>query len=103
MLGFAFLAAVVLLACGLALRSLSRSNERFVASLNILDRREQAVFEVRGAAMRREISARNLVLVTRDTDLPRQNAGAAHTPHTPHTPHKPASGLSLLIAQFKTA
>ena len=68
MLGFALLAAVVLLVSGLALNSLSRSNARFADYLEGVGQRERLVNEVRGAAARRAIAARNLVLVTTPAD-----------------------------------
>jgi methyl-accepting chemotaxis protein len=68
MLGFALLAAVVLLVSGLALNSLSRSNARFTDYLEGVGQRERMANEVRDAASRRAIAARNLVLVTTPTD-----------------------------------
>ena len=68
MLGFAVLAAVVLLVSGLSLRSLSRSNERFDSYLQGVGQRERLATDLRGAAMRRAIAARNLVLVTDAAD-----------------------------------
>ena len=64
MLGFALLAAVVLLVSGLALASLGRANERFTGYLEGVNQREHLATEIRGAATRRAIAARNLVLVT---------------------------------------
>jgi len=68
MLGFALLAAIVLLVSGLALRSLGRSNDRFADYLASVGQRETLAVEVRSAAMRRAIAARNLVLVTAPAD-----------------------------------
>jgi methyl-accepting chemotaxis protein-1 (serine sensor receptor) len=68
MLGFALLAAIVLLVSGMALRSLSRSDDRFVSYLDTVGQREKAAVDVRNAAARRAISARNLVLVTTEAD-----------------------------------
>ncbi|RZL35814.1 MAG: HAMP domain-containing protein, partial [Rubrivivax sp.] len=68
MLGFALLAAVELLVSGLALNSLSRSNGRFTDYLDGVGQREHLANEVRGAAARRAIAARNLVLVTTAAD-----------------------------------
>ena len=68
MLGFGLLAAIVLLVSGIALSSLGRSDERFVAYLDTVGQREQVALDVRGAASRRAISARNLVLVTQEGD-----------------------------------
>ncbi|MES2185952.1 MAG: methyl-accepting chemotaxis protein [Pseudomonadota bacterium] len=68
MLGFAFLAAVVLLVAGLSLLSLGKSNDRFTDYLSGVGKREQAATDVQVAAMRRAIAARNLVLVTEQAD-----------------------------------
>ncbi|QPF75350.1 HAMP domain-containing protein [Roseateles sp. DAIF2] len=68
MLSFALLAAVVLLVSGLALRSLSRSNERFADYLDGVGLRERLAVDVRGAATRRAIAARNLVLVAQPAE-----------------------------------
>ena len=68
MLGFALLAAVVLLVSGLALSSLSRANERFTDYLEGVGQRERLATNVRGEATRRAIAARNLVLVTAPAD-----------------------------------
>ncbi|MET0384063.1 MAG: methyl-accepting chemotaxis protein [Burkholderiaceae bacterium] len=71
MFGFAALAAVVLIVSALSLRSLARSNDRFSDYLGGAAQRERLTFEIRGAATRRAIAARNLVLVTEhgDTEL----------------------------------
>ncbi|MGM9483507.1 methyl-accepting chemotaxis protein [Roseateles sp. NT4] len=68
MLGFALLAAVVLLVSGLSLNSLSRSNSRFTDYLDGVGQRERMANDVRDAASRRAIAARNLVLVTTQPD-----------------------------------
>ncbi|MDP1792124.1 MAG: MCP four helix bundle domain-containing protein, partial [Methylibium sp.] len=68
MLGFALLAAVVLLVSGLSLRSLGNANERFTAYLEGVGNREHLAVDIRGAATRRAIAARNLVLVTLPAD-----------------------------------
>lgn len=67
-LGFALLAAVVLLVSGLALRALGRSNDRFSDYLDGVGLRERLANQIRGAATRRAIAARNLVLVTQPAD-----------------------------------
>jgi len=71
MLGFAFLAAVVLLVSALSLHSLGSSNDRFVNYLAGVGTRERLATDIRGAANARAIAARNLVLVTesKDTEL----------------------------------
>ena len=80
MLGFALLAAVVLLVSGLALNSLSRSNGRFTGYLEGVGQRERLANDVRDAASRRAIAARNLVLVTTpaDRDLEKAAVTKAH-------------------------
>jgi methyl-accepting chemotaxis protein len=74
MLGFALLAAVVLLVSGLALNSLGRANERFAGYLDGVNQREHMATEIRGAATRRAIAARNLVLVTVPADREAEKA-----------------------------
>jgi len=74
MLGFALLAAIVLLVSGLALRSLGRSNDRFSDYLSSVGQREGLAVEVRSFAMQRAIAARNLVLVTAPADRDAEKA-----------------------------
>ena len=69
MLGFAAIAAIVLLVSALSLHSLSASNARFSDYLSGVGTRERLATDVRGAAMRRAIAARNLVLVTEAGDV----------------------------------
>jgi methyl-accepting chemotaxis protein-1 (serine sensor receptor) len=68
LLGFALLATIVLLVSILALRSLGRSDDRFVNYLDSVGQRSEAAVAIRNAAARRAISARNLVLVTQESD-----------------------------------
>ncbi|MEY4563658.1 MAG: hypothetical protein RLZZ618_2935 [Pseudomonadota bacterium] len=68
MLAFACLAGVVLIVAGLSLASLGRSNDRFTSYLNGVGQREHMVTDIRGAATRRAIAARNLVLVSTPAD-----------------------------------
>ena len=68
MLGFGAIAALVLLVSVLAVRSLGASNERFANYLAGVGNRERLATDVRGAATRRAIAARNLVLVTDSRD-----------------------------------
>ncbi len=68
MLGFAVMALVVLLVSILSVRSLGNSNERFSGYLDGVGKRERMATDVRGAASRRAIAARNLVLVTDSAD-----------------------------------
>ena len=74
MLGFICLAAVVLLVSGLALNSLSRANDRFSDYLEGANQRERLATAVRGAATRRAIAARNLILVTDPADRAKEKA-----------------------------
>ena len=69
MLGFACVAAIVLLVSALSLHSLGASNDRFSSYLAGVGTRERLATELRGAAMRRAIAARNLVLVTEAKDV----------------------------------
>jgi len=68
MLGFAVLAGIVLLVSALAMQSLSRSNARFSSYLDGAAQRERMAVDIRSAANRRAISARNLVLVSSPAD-----------------------------------
>lgn len=68
MLAFAVMALAVLLVAGISLRSLSNSDERFSGQLSGAAKHEQLATDVRGAATRRAIAARNLVLVTSAAD-----------------------------------
>ncbi|HKW85160.1 MAG TPA: methyl-accepting chemotaxis protein [Burkholderiaceae bacterium] len=68
MLGFAVMALVVLLVSALSVRSLGRSNERFSGYLDGAAKRERMATDIRAAANRRAVAARNLVLVTTPAD-----------------------------------
>ena len=74
MLGFAFLAAIVLFVSVLSMRSLSASNDRFAKYLAGVGERERLATDVRGAATRRAIAARNLVLVVESKDVELEKA-----------------------------
>ncbi|MDM4766324.1 methyl-accepting chemotaxis protein [Pelomonas sp. SE-A7] len=80
MLGFVALATVVLLVSGLALNSLGKSNARFSQYLEGVGLRERLATDIRGAASRRAIAARNLVLVSqpRDREAERLAVTQAH-------------------------
>ena len=80
LLGFALLAAIVLTVSGLSLHSLGRANERFSDYLDGVGARERLATDIRGAATRRAIAARNLVLVTdaADRTLEKAAVGLAH-------------------------
>ena len=74
MLGFSFLAVVVVLVSGLAIHSLGASNDRFTEYLDGASTREQAAIDIRSAANRRAVAARNLVLVTKPEDREAEKA-----------------------------
>ena len=74
MLGFAVMALVVLLVSILSVRSLGNSNERFSGYLDGVAKRERLAIDVRAAANRRAIAARNLVLVTDSADREAEKA-----------------------------
>ena len=80
MLAFAFLATIVLLVSALSLRSLGKSNDRFSSYLSGVGVRERLATDIRHAATRRAIAARNLVLVTEPKDVELEKAAvlAAH-------------------------
>ncbi len=80
MAGFAALAAIVVVVSGLALHSLGRSNDRFAEYLASIGERQSLATDIRGAASRRAVSARNLVLVTEPADQQLEKAAvtAAH-------------------------
>lgn len=77
MIGFAVLAAVVLVVSGLALQSLARSNDRFLGYLEGVGARERIATDLRAAANARAVAARNLVLVTSPDDLAMEKAAVA--------------------------
>ena len=68
MLAFAFMALAVLIVSGLSLLSLGKSTDRFADYLDGVGKRERMATDVRNAATRRAIAARNLVLVTSGAD-----------------------------------
>jgi len=74
LLGFAVMALVVLLVSILSVRSLGNSNDRFSGYLDGVGKRERMATDVRGAASRRAIAARNLVLVTDPADREAEKA-----------------------------
>ncbi len=80
LLGFACLALVVVLVSAAPLRSLGRSNDRFTRYLDGTAARADMATDLRGAATRRAIAARNLVLVTesRDRELEKTAVTQAH-------------------------
>ncbi|MDT6963388.1 methyl-accepting chemotaxis protein [Cupriavidus sp. SZY C1] len=72
--GFGTLALIVLVVSGLSLRALSRSTDGFSAYINGLNARAEAASLVRTAVDRRAIAARNLVLVSAQSDLDLEKA-----------------------------
>jgi methyl-accepting chemotaxis protein-1 (serine sensor receptor) len=74
MLGFASIAALVLLVSALSLHSLGSSNDRFANYLSGVGARERLATDIRGAATRRAIAARNLVLVSDPQDVELEKA-----------------------------
>jgi methyl-accepting chemotaxis protein len=68
MTAFAIMALVVIAVSAAALYALSSSDERFTNYLNGVGKRERLATDVRGAANARAIAARNLVLVTSQSD-----------------------------------
>ena len=74
MAGFAALAVLVVVVSGLALQSLGRANDRFAEYLGTSAERQAVATEIRGAASRRAVAARNLVLVTERSEPQLENA-----------------------------
>src|SRR3954462_284836 len=74
MLAFAAIATIVMLLSALALRSLGASNERFAGYLASVGVREALATDLRAAASRRAIDARNLVLVVDPKDIELEKA-----------------------------
>jgi len=75
-LAFGALAALVLLVSLLALRSLGGANERFSNYVHGVAERESLATDVRGAANRRAMAVRNLVLVKTPADRDSEKAAA---------------------------
>ncbi|WP_175946311.1 methyl-accepting chemotaxis protein [Burkholderia pyrrocinia] len=67
--GFGLLAAVVVIVSGMALKALSDTNAEFSRYMNGINARANLSAQVRTAVDRRAIAARNLVLVTRPSDI----------------------------------
>ncbi len=66
---FGLLASLVLLVSGIALRALGDANERFSDYVSGISARAELAEQVRTAVDRRAIAARNLVLVTKPSDI----------------------------------
>ncbi|MBJ9750157.1 methyl-accepting chemotaxis protein [Burkholderia cepacia] len=67
--GFGLLAAVVVIVSGVALKALSDTNAEFSRYMNGINARANQSAQIRTAVDRRAIAARNIVLVTRPSDL----------------------------------
>ncbi|KVL53778.1 chemotaxis protein [Burkholderia cepacia] len=67
--GFGLLAAVVVIVSGMALKALSDTNAEFSRYMNGINARANQSAQIRTAVDRRAIAARNLVLVTKPSDL----------------------------------
>ena len=87
MLAFGALAGIVLFVSALALQSLGQSRDRFNAYVEGVGHREHLATVLRGAATRRAIAARNLVLVTQAADREVERAAVV----TAHEGSGPAS------------
>ncbi|RXV67289.1 HAMP domain-containing protein [Burkholderia stabilis] len=67
--GFGLLAAVVVIVSGMALKALSDTNAEFSRYMNGINARATLSAQIRTAVDRRAIAARNLVLVTKPSDI----------------------------------
>ncbi|WP_175716669.1 methyl-accepting chemotaxis protein [Burkholderia anthina] len=67
--GFGLLAAVVVIVSGMALNALSDTNDEFSRYMNGINARANLSARIRTAVDRRAIAARNLVLVTKPSDI----------------------------------
>ncbi|WP_244817383.1 methyl-accepting chemotaxis protein [Caballeronia sp. Lep1P3] len=73
-IGFGLLTGAVLLVAALSIESLADANARFVTFVSQINARATLAQRVRTAVDRRAIAARNLVLVTKQSDLDLENA-----------------------------
>ncbi|MCA7922251.1 methyl-accepting chemotaxis protein [Burkholderia cenocepacia] len=76
--GFGLLAAVVVIVSGVALKALSDTNAEFSRYMNGINARANLSAQIRTAVDRRAIAARNLVLVTRPSDIEAELAEVNH-------------------------
>ncbi|WP_321957812.1 methyl-accepting chemotaxis protein [Burkholderia cenocepacia] len=67
--GFGLLAAIVVIVSGVALKALSDTNTEFSRYMNGINARANLSAQIRTAVDRRAIAARNLVLVTKPSDV----------------------------------
>ncbi|SPB13330.1 chemotaxis protein [Caballeronia novacaledonica] len=72
--GFGILAVLVVLVAGMSLRALSTATEGFAHYLNGINARADVATQIRTAVDRRAIAARNLVLVSKQSDLDLEKA-----------------------------
>jgi methyl-accepting chemotaxis protein-1 (serine sensor receptor) len=75
--GFGLVAAMVVVVSGLSLKSLGDANDRFGNYVDGINARADMVARVRTAEDRRAIAARNLVLVTKASDIELEKAAVA--------------------------
>ncbi|MCT7318178.1 methyl-accepting chemotaxis protein [Ralstonia sp. CHL-2022] len=97
---FGFLAGLVLLVSALAVQALSESNGRFSKYVNDINARATLAEEVRTAVDRRAIAARNLVLVTKPSDIDLEKAAVTQAHEDVQSR---LSKLKDLIAQVRDA
>ncbi|WP_321937768.1 methyl-accepting chemotaxis protein [Burkholderia cepacia] len=76
--GFGLLAAVVVIVSGVALKALSDTNAEFSRYMNGINARANQSAQIRTAVDRRAIAARNIVLVTKPSDLELELAEVNH-------------------------
>ncbi|MBU9452718.1 methyl-accepting chemotaxis protein [Burkholderia multivorans] len=74
--GFGMLAAIVVIVSAMALNALSNANDEFFRYMNGISARAQLSEQIREAVDRRAIAARNLVLVTKPSDVELELADA---------------------------
>ncbi|KWI45242.1 chemotaxis protein [Burkholderia pseudomultivorans] len=67
--GFGLLAAIVMIVSGMALKALSDTNDEFSRYMNGVNARARLAAQIRTAVDRRAIAARDLVLVTKPSDV----------------------------------
>ncbi|WP_250515210.1 methyl-accepting chemotaxis protein [Caballeronia sp. INDeC2] len=72
--GFGILAVLVVLVAGMSLRALSIATDGFAHYVNGINARADVASQIRTAVDRRAIAARNLVLVTKQSDLDLEKA-----------------------------
>ncbi|WP_233829545.1 methyl-accepting chemotaxis protein [Paraburkholderia sp. ZP32-5] len=72
--GFGLIAAMVVVLSGLSLKSLGDANDRFANYVDGINARADMAAQIRTAEDRRAIAARNLVLVTKPSDIELEKA-----------------------------